>query len=125
MDPFDLVVELSSLGAGHNVPDNDASNSSFRFYLGTNLNISGTNRAPGRDNPNKEGKSRSQSSCELHVDNDQLYYPLQEGERRVLEILPAMEGDVKSRLLSYKLNRQRNNHINGCNYRGIAVIYIV
>jgi hypothetical protein len=31
---------------------------------------------------------------------------------------------IPSLLSSYELNRQRNNRINGCNCRGIAVMFV-
>jgi hypothetical protein len=42
---------------------------------------------------------------------------------------PAVEqlthlGWFSSHLLSYELNRQRNNRINGCNCRGVAVMFV-
>lgn len=103
MDPLDLMLEGSRLGARHNAPDNDASNYGFQVYLDTDPNMSGTNQAPWHGNLEKECNSRSWSSCGRHVDNDQLYCPLQEGEIRVLDILPAMKGVVKSRLYCIKL----------------------
>lgn len=112
MDPISSVVEKSHPEARHNAPDGHASNDNasdnasnygFEAYPELGPNISITNQNPGHDNLEKEPDSRGWGSCEEHVNNDQLYCQLQEGETRVLEILPAMKGAVKSRLHCIRL----------------------